>query len=109
MKITIRAFVYGQREPLFTDSVETGDGIDGMAEIDIDSLARRHAQEHDLANRPHAIEIEFPPMGQCPAQYFRIGTDPRLLKIPLPLHSLNDEGLQEIIRRQERGLRAHLN
>lgn len=104
MKITIRGFVFGQSTPLFTEVIEGS-----IQEIDITSVAERHAIEHDLVNRPHVIEIEFPAVNSAPASYFRIGTDARLMKIPLPLHSLEHEGLQEILKRQDAAARAHLN
>jgi hypothetical protein len=105
MKVTIRAFVYGQRAPLFTETLETV----SFEDLEIETIARRHALEYDLENRPHAIEIEFPPMGLTPASFFRIGTDPRLMKIPIPLSTLNDDGVAEILKRQFKAARSHLN
>ncbi len=84
MRVTIRAFVYGATEPIFTETEDNAEQNDSVLKCE---ALQRH--EAELKARPHMIEIEFPPErpnGQ--KTYFRFGNEPRLMKIPVPLHTM---------------------
>lgn len=80
MKVIVRGF--GDGKLRFEDHLELSDDqIDGNF---LPSLAEKHAAAlaaHDL----HMIEIEFPDEPDPLTRYFRFGTDPRGMVIPIAI------------------------
>ena len=81
MIVSFRAFTYGQSAPLFEEVFEMEDL---MKDGSIERAVLRHAEV--LEGYPdHVVEIEFAAVDGEPAEFFRIGTDPRMMVIPIPL------------------------
>lgn len=107
MKAIVRAYVYGIEAPIFTEVLEDSEAI---THEEFQQLIAKHIEA--VAGRDHVIEVEFPAQGDKPATFHRIGTDPRLMKVPIPLRMAgNDERdrLTAILRRARLAQKAPWN
>ncbi|HEY1860807.1 MAG TPA: hypothetical protein VGG61_10655 [Gemmataceae bacterium] len=77
VKLIIRGFVDGMKK--FEEHVEVDSEDFGVAKVY--ALAARHMAV--LGNEPHMIEFEFPDEPDPLKRFFRFGTDPRGMVIPV--------------------------
>jgi hypothetical protein len=79
MYVTIRGFK--NRERVFEDTIEV-DSEHGLFDL-VRTLAISHAQQ--LADGPHMIEMEFLDETDPNQRFFRFGTDPTGMVMPIEI------------------------
>ncbi|HEY1861653.1 MAG TPA: hypothetical protein VGG61_14935 [Gemmataceae bacterium] len=80
MRAIVRGFVDGA--VVFEDRVEIDPENDGNYDT-LYALAAKHAAE--IGNQPHMIEFEFLDEPDPLERFFRFGTDPRGMVVPLAI------------------------
>ena len=81
VRLAVRGFIYPRKTPLFEDRLSLP--IEELEHL-LPSLAEKHATAM-LAHEMHMIEIEFLDEPKPEERFFRFGTDPRGMLLPVRL------------------------
>jgi len=79
MRVIVRGFkrAGNRRALIFQDHYE----IDPAAPPPFEKIVEQHAAM--LRDGPHMIEFEFPDVPETEGRYFRMGTDPSMMVLPI--------------------------